>query len=48
MVILDVKDDLFFVLISLLEVSQEWEVKKVGTWRTLRVPDQRHGGQGHC
>ena len=22
-------------------------VKKGGTWRTLRVPDQRHGGQGH-
>ena len=22
-------------------------VKKGGTWRTLRVPDWRHGGQGH-
>ena len=24
-----------------------WGVKKGGTWRTVRVPDQRHGGQGH-
>ena len=31
-----------FVLISQLEESQEG-----GTWRTLRVPDGRHGGQGH-
>ena len=32
-----------FVLISLLEVCQEGGVKKGGTWRTLRVPDWRHG-----
>ena len=32
-----------FVLISQLEVCQEGEVKKGGTWRTLMVPDQRHG-----
>ena len=31
-----------FVLISLLEVCQEGGVKMGGTWRTLRVPDQRH------
>ena len=36
-----------FVLISQLEEGQEGGVKKGGTWRTLRVPDQRHGGQGH-
>ena len=40
-----------FVLISQLEVYQEGGsrrgVKKGGTWRTLRVPDRRHGGQGH-
>ena len=36
-----------FVLISQLEVCQEGGVKKGGTWRTLRVPDQRHGGYGH-
>ena len=36
-----------FVLISQLEVCQEGGVKKGGTWRTLGVPDQRHGGQGH-
>ena len=56
MVILDVLDDLLlphlrcpekFVLISLLEVCQEGGVKKGGTWRTLRVPDRRLGGQGH-
>ena len=35
-----------FVLISQLEVCQEWGVKKGVTWRTLRVPDRRHGGQG--
>ena len=33
-----------FVLISQLEVCQEGRVKKGGTWRTLGVPDQRHGG----
>ena len=32
-----------FVLISQLEVCQEGGVKKGGTWRTLRVPHQRHG-----
>ena len=56
MVIPDVMDDLIltkgrytesFMLISLLEVCQELGVKKGGTWRTLRVPDQRHGGHGH-
>ena len=31
-----------FVLISLLEACQEWGVKKGGTWRMLRVPDQRY------
>ena len=36
-----------FVLISQLEVYQEWEVKKGAAWLMLRVPDQRHGGQGH-
>jgi hypothetical protein len=55
-VIIDVMDDHnlapgrypeSFVLISLLEVCQEWGVKKGGTWRTLRVPDGRLGGQGH-
>ena len=35
-----------FVLISQLEVRQEGGVKKGGTWRALRVPDQRHGGHG--
>ena len=35
-----------FVLISQLEVCQEGGVKKEGTWRTLRVPDRRHGDQG--
>ena len=24
-----------------------WGVKKGGSWRMVRVPDQRHGGQGH-
>ena len=55
-VIPDVMNDVFlpqgrypenFVLISQLEVCQEGGVKKGGTWRTLRVPDWRHGGQGH-
>ena len=36
-----------FVPISLLEVCQEGGVKKWGTWRTLGVPDRRHGGLGH-
>ena len=36
-----------FVLISQLEGCQEGGVMKGGTWRTLRVPDGRHGGQGH-
>ena len=36
-----------FVLISQLKVCQEGGVKKGSTWRMLRVPDQKHGGQGH-
>ena len=36
-----------FMLISLLEVCQEWGFKKGGTWRSLRFPDRRLGGQGH-
>ena len=49
-------DDLFwpqrrypesFVLISLIEVCQEWGVLRGGTWRTLRVPDRRLWEQGH-
>ena len=36
-----------FVLISLLKVCQEWEVLHGATWRTLKVPDRRLGGQGH-
>ena len=56
MVVPDVMSDVFlphgrypenFVLISQLEVCQEGWVKKGGTWRTLRVPDWRHGGLGH-
>ena len=35
------------VLISQLEEGQEEGVKKGGAWRTLRVPDGRHGGLGH-
>ena len=35
-----------FVLIAQSEVCQEGGVKKGGTWRTLRVPDRRHGGHG--
>ena len=31
-----------FVLISQLEVCQEGWGQEGGTWRTLRVPDQRH------
>ena len=55
-VILDVMEHVFlpkgrypesFVLISLSEVCQEGRVEKGGTWRTLRVPDQGHGRQGH-
>ena len=55
-VIIDVMDDHIlppgrytenFVLTSLLEVCQEWGVKKGGTWRTLSVPDWRLGGHGH-
>ena len=54
-VILDVMDDLVwpqgrypesFMLISLSKVCQEWGVKIGGTWRTLRVPYRRLGGQG--
>ena len=55
MVVPDVMNDVFlpqgrypenFMLISQLEVSQERGVKKRRTWRTLRVPDRRHGGHG--
>ena len=55
-VIPDVMNDVFLpqgrypenhVLIYQLEVCQEWGVKKGCTWRTLRVPDRRYGGQGH-
>ena len=55
MVVPDIMNDVFvpqarypenFVLISQLEVRQEGGVKKGGTWRTLRVPDRRHGGHG--
>ena len=54
-IIPDVMNDIFlpqgrylenFMLISQSEVRQEGGVKKGGTWRTLRVPDRRHGGQG--
>ena len=54
MVILDVINDLIlpqgiylesFVLISLLEVCQEWGVKNGGTWRILKVPHRRLGGR---
>ena len=56
MVVPDIMNDVFlpqvrytenFMLISQLEVRQEGGVKKGGTWRTLRVPDRRHGGHGH-
>ena len=55
MVVPDVMNDVFLpqarytehlVLISQLEVCEERGVKKGGTWRTLRVPDQRHEGHG--
>ena len=36
-----------FVLISQLLVGQEGGSRTGGTWRTLRVPDRRLGGQGH-
>ena len=48
----DVTDDIILpigrypvilVLISLLELYQELRVKKVGTWKMLRVPDWRFG-----
>ena len=56
MVVPDVMNDVFlpqgrypenFVLIYQLEAFQEWGVKKGCTWRTLRVPHQRHGGHGY-
>ena len=57
MFIPDVMNDVFlpqgrypehFVLISLLEVCREGGgVKQGATWRTLRDPDQGHGGLGH-
>ena len=36
-----------FVLISQWKVGQEWRVKKRGTLRKWRVPDQTQGSQGH-
>ena len=36
-----------FLLISQLEVCREGGVMKGGTCLTLRVPDRRHGGNGH-
>ena len=33
--------------ISLSKFCQEWWIKKVGTFRMLRVPDHRLGGHGH-
>ena len=53
LVIPDVMNDVFLpqgrytenvVLISQLEEGLEEGVKKGGIWRTLRVPDRRHGG----
>ena len=55
-VIPDVMNDVFLpqgrypenvVLIYQLEVFQEGEVRKGGTWRTLRVPGGTLGGQSH-
>ena len=40
------EDALKVVFISLMEVCQEWGVKNVGTWKTLRVSDWRLGEQG--
>ena len=36
-----------FMLISQLEVCQEGDIKKGGTWRMFGVLDRRHEGQGH-
>ena len=36
-----------FVLISQLEMCQEGGFKKLGAWRTLRVPDRRLGRLGN-
>ena len=36
-----------FVLISLSDVYHKWGVKRGGTSRTMRVPDWRHGREGH-
>ena len=56
MIVPDVMNDVFlpqgrypenFVLTYKLEGCQEGGVKKGGTWRTVRVPDYRHGGQSH-
>ena len=53
MVVPDIMNDVFlaqgrypenFVLICQSEMCQEGGIKKGGTWRTLRVPDQRLGG----
>ena len=49
--ILDVKDDIInpesFILISLLDLCLEVEIKTEGIWRKGRVPDWIHEGQGH-
>ena len=36
-----------FLFIPALDVRQEWYLPYLGTWRTFRVPEGRHGGQGH-
>ena len=35
------------MMISQWELCQEGGFKERGTWRTLRVPELRQGGQGH-
>ena len=56
LVIPDIMNDVFlsqgrypenYVLISQLKVCQEGGGKNGDTWRTLRVPDQTHGGCCH-
>ena len=39
--------DIMNVVDILIRSVSERGVKKGGTWRTLMVPDHRHGGQGH-
>ena len=39
---------LFYPIVDTLKFScQKWGLKKWSTWRTLRIPDCRHGGRGH-